>query len=60
MRKVMLVALFAATCGCAHRQPRNLAQRQSAKTPRGDFDGSRRHAPRELGRGTPPVTPRVP
>jgi hypothetical protein len=63
MRKLMLVALLAVPYGCAHHEPRNLAQRQSTKTPRGDFDGARRQAPRDraVNRAEPSdVTPLVP
>jgi hypothetical protein len=65
MRKLMVVAMLAAPLGCAHRQDaRNLAQRQPATAPTGEFEngahrGDSRNRP--IRPAEPPiVTPPVP
>jgi hypothetical protein len=63
MRMLMLVALSTLTLGCAHRETRNLAQRQSVTTPRSDFENAPRDDRRERGiqpTEPPIVTPPVP
>ncbi|MCU1279509.1 MAG: hypothetical protein JWM53_3055 [bacterium] len=63
MRTLMLVAILTVPFGCAHRESRSLAQRQSVTTPHGDFEGPPRDERRDrnLPRGEPPiVTPPVP
>lgn len=62
MRGLLLVAILAVPFGCAHYQPRSLAQRQAVTTPRGDFAGPPRAERRDNGpRAEPPiVTPPIP
>jgi hypothetical protein len=63
VRALLLVAIFGASFGCAHKQTRSLAQRQSVTTPRGDFEGPSRdgrHDPRGPQVEPPIVTPPVP
>jgi hypothetical protein len=63
VRRLWLVAILAVPFGCAHRQTRSLAQRQSVTTPRSDFAGPSRDDRRDVRgpRSEPPiVTPPVP
>ena len=64
MRKLMLVAVWAAFGGCAHHsREQNLARRSEVTVPRNDFEGTPRDEAREraLQRVEKPlVTPPVP
>lgn len=57
MRMLMLVAFSLLGLGCAHRQTRSLAQRQSVTTPHGDFDNT--PGERRPERGIEPVEPPI-
>ena len=63
MRRLMLVTFSVLAFGCAHRETRSVAQRQSVTTPHGDFDDAPRNERRErpVSPVEPPiVTPPVP
>jgi hypothetical protein len=62
MWRLVLIAILTAPLGCAHHETRNVAQRQTAKPPRGDLQAAPRNDRRDgLRQVVPPiVTPPVP
>ena len=63
MRRLLLLAILATPLACAHHDTRSVAQRQSAKAPRGNLEAPPRDdRPDGLRRVEPPpiVTPPIP